>query len=79
MDKCPKCQASWIGGPIPEELRQYYSEPYHWKREIGIDGGRMGIYDGIVAIRCPDCTENFPVSNHKVHLEMFEKYKKLLD
>lgn len=27
---------------------------------IGIDGGYMGIYDGIVAFRCPDCGHECP-------------------
>lgn len=76
MNNCPKCNTSWIGGEIPEDIRHYYSVT-HWRREIGIDGGRLGIYDGIVAIRCPDCGEEFPRSNAPLALEMFEKYKEL--
>jgi predicted Zn-ribbon and HTH transcriptional regulator len=68
MDNCPSCKSSWIDQVNPELL---------YKREIGIDGGYMGIYDGLVAIRCPDCGEEFPVSSHPVHLEMFNKYKQL--
>ena len=35
----------------------------------------MGVYDGIVAIRCPDCLEEFPRDSEPWSLEMFEKYK----
>lgn len=73
MDNCPKCGASFIGDPIPEELLDSYSDT-HWRRSIGIDGYFLGIYDGQVATKCPDCGAEFPVSQHPVHLEMFEKY-----
>ena len=53
MDNCPKCNSSWIGDKIPDDLAEHYTAT-HWRREIGIDGGLMGIYDGIVALRCPD-------------------------
>jgi len=76
MDNCPKCNASWIGGKIPDDIAHHY-DGTHWRREIGIDGGYMGIYDGIVAYRCPDCGEEFPRSNAPWALEIFEKYKEL--
>jgi hypothetical protein len=76
MNNCPKCNTRWIGDKIPDDIAEHVSFT-HWRREIGIDGGYMGIYDGLVAIRCPDCSEEFPVSKHKVHLEMFDKYMKL--
>lgn len=76
MDKCPKCGVSWIGDEIPEDIRHHYSGT-HWRREIGIDGGYMGIYDGTVAIRCPDCGEEFPRDNSEWALELFEKYKEM--
>lgn len=75
MDNCPKCKSSWIGGEIPESIRRHYSPPYVWKREIGIDGGYIGVYDGVVAYRCPDCDEEFPVSDSVWAMEMFNKYK----
>lgn len=76
MNNCPKCKSSWIGDKIPDDIaHNYYGT--HWRREIGIDGGRMGIYDGVVAYRCPDCGEDFPRDNSKWALELFEKYKKL--
>ena len=74
MNNCPKCNASWIGGKIPDDIAHHY-DGTHWRREIGIDGGYMGIYDGIVAYRCPDCGEEFPRSSTPWALEMFEKYK----
>jgi hypothetical protein len=77
MDNCPKCNSNWIGGEIPENIKHHYGSTTHWKREIGIDGGFLGIYDGIVAIRCPDCKEDFPRNNSPWGLEMFKKYKEL--
>lgn len=74
MDNCPNCGASWIGGEIPEDIREHYSPPYIWRRDIGIDGGYLGIYDGIVAIKCPDCKSEFPRSDAKWAIEMFTKY-----
>lgn len=78
MDNCPKCAASWIDGKIPDDIVESYSGT-HWRREIGIDGGYIGIYDGIVAIKCPDCAEVMPASDHPVHLELFKKYKAITD
>lgn len=76
MDNCPKCNASWIGSKIPDDIAHHYYGT-HWKREIGIDGKFLGIYDGLVALRCPDCGEEFPVGGSMWALKMFEKYKKL--
>lgn len=59
MDNCPKCNISLIGGEIPKEIAHYYTDTY-WRRETGIDGGMMGLYDGIVAFRCPDCGHEWP-------------------
>lgn len=59
VDNCPNCGVSWIGDPIPEDIVDKYAGT-HWRREIGIDGGYMGIYDGLVAVQCPDCKEYFP-------------------
>jgi hypothetical protein len=46
------------GDPIPQEYidKGYYGEGItHYSRMIGIDGGRLGIYDGVIAWTCPDC------------------------
>lgn len=77
MDNCPKCNANWVGGEIPEDIREHYSPPYVWKREIGIDGGFAGIYDGVVAYMCPDCKEYVPRAQTPWALEMFDKFMKL--
>lgn len=78
MDNCPKCNTSFIGGPIPEDIAHHYSDT-HWKREIGIDGGAMGVYDGIVAYHCPDCGHEFPRNDSKWALELFNEYKEKMD
>lgn len=76
MDNCPSCNVSWIGDLITEDIAHHYCGK-HWRREIGIDGGYMGIYDGIVAYMCPDCKEAFPRGSSGWALEMFEKYQKV--
>lgn len=76
-DNCPKCNANLNGDPIPEDIVESYSGT-HWRREIGIDGGMMGIYDGLVALECPDCKHHFPVSSHPVHIDLFKKYQELV-
>jgi hypothetical protein len=42
---------------IEEEVKQCYSPPYRWGREIGIE--IQGDYDGISYLRCPDCKTTF--------------------
>jgi transposase-like protein len=54
MDNCPKCNSSWIGDPIPENIREHYSPPYCWKREIGISWN-----DRVQQWMCPDCNTKF--------------------
>jgi len=76
MDNCPKCNASFIGDPIPEEMLEHYSGT-HWRKDIMIDGDEMGIYDGCVAMRCHECSHEFPRGDSKVALIMFDKYKRL--
>ncbi len=78
MDNCPKCTSSWIGEPIPLDIVEHYVGT-HWKREIGIDGGYMGIYDGVVAIQCPDCKEFVPRNDSPWALDLFNKFKKAMD
>lgn len=75
MNNCPKCNVSLQGDPIPKDLQDLYLAS-HYGRQIGIDGGYMGIYDGIVAIRCPDCDHEWPRDNSGWAKEMFEKYQK---
>lgn len=49
---CPQCGCSWVGNPIPEELRKEYGgrryftrlvQNYDWKTKK------------VVAYECPDC------------------------
>lgn len=35
-DNCEKCQASFIGDPIPEASRHYYGNATHFRNEIGL-------------------------------------------
>lgn len=78
MDSCPKCKSSWIGDPIPDDIKHHYGTSTHWKREIGIDGGYIGIYDGTVATQCPDCESVFPRNGSKWALDLFNKYQEWL-
>ena len=73
-DNCPSCGAEFIGDPIPKDIAKHYAGT-HWRRDIAIDGGYMGIYDGCVAMRCPDCGHEFPRDDSKWALDLFNKYK----
>lgn len=73
---CPSCRVSLMGDPIPENIRKHYSGT-HWKREIGIDGGYLGIYDGIVAYRCPDCAHEWARGGSTWARKMFDQYQKI--
>jgi hypothetical protein len=53
MNNCPHCNVSLIGEEIPEAIREHYSPPYYWKREIGIE--KPHLYDGVWEWQCPDC------------------------
>lgn len=58
MDNCPHCKASLLGDPIPEYMREHYSEPYFWRREFGIEYHEK--YDGVWEWKCPDCSGTWP-------------------
>lgn len=53
---CPKCNADWDAGPIPEQYRKYYAPPYRFSRLISIYDRWQ---DRTVAHKCPDCGETF--------------------
>lgn len=72
-DNCPNCGVSLLGNEIPKESQHLYGCT-HLRREIGIDGGMMGIYDGIVAYKCPDCGHYFPRSEDPWALDLFDKF-----
>lgn len=44
---------------------------------LWIDGGRAGIYDGVVAIQCQQCGHEFPRSDHEWAKDMFRRYQEL--
>jgi len=77
-DNCPKCGVSFIGEEIPEKSKKFYGKATHWRREIGIDGGYIGVYDGIVAWRCPDCKHEFARGPGQWAQELFNKYKEAI-
>lgn len=74
MKNCPNCNSSWIGDPIPQDIIEHYGDSTHWQRELHIDGGFLGIYDGTVVIKCPDCKVVMPRNNSNWAKEMFDKY-----
>jgi len=71
------------GNEIPEENRHYYQEgTTHYSRMIGIDGGRLGIYDGVIAWTCPDCGiiwNRFSDKNDRRYLEAEKFIKEVVD
>ena len=75
QDNCPNCQKSFQGSPIPDNIRHHYGDSTHWRLEIGIDGGRMGIYDGLVAYQCPFCSHEFARNSSEWALKLFKAYK----
>lgn len=72
MDNCPKCNVSFVGDPIPENIREHYAPPYTWRREIGIEVPE--IYDGLLVYRCPDCGHEFARDESKWAQECLQKY-----
>ena len=62
---CPHCGANWDGR---EEANVVYG------RQTGIDGSRFGVYDGLVAWKCPDCDQYSPVNESPLSLELFYEF-----
>lgn len=56
-ENCPLCDASFIGQPIPEDIRQHYGGATHFYRYHGIEIPE--VYDGSLFYRCPDCHRAF--------------------
>ena len=65
VDNCPHCGVSLIGEEIPEDIRQHYSPPYVWRREIGMEYPEK--YDGIWEWKCPDCEKTWPSIVQKLY------------
>lgn len=54
---------------IQKYVEDYYSPPYTFKREIGIE--IQGKYDGVSYIKCPDCNAMFDrFTGEKVQTEI---------
>ena len=49
---CPMCEVTFVGEPMPEEGREYYSPPYNWVRVIGVYDRNA---DRTTHWQCPDC------------------------
>lgn len=65
--QCPHCELSLDGGPIrqsdggrvdDDNAAQLYGETRRWSKAIGVEV--RGIYDGVVAWKCPHCGEEWP-------------------
>lgn len=56
---CPKCGSSWKGDEIAKKYKDkgYYGDKTHFSRAISIYDRDK---DMTVAIRCPDCSTDFP-------------------
>lgn len=59
-DFCPHCSTDLWGGPIPEGIRQHYSPPYRWRRDIAIYDRAS---DRTIAFECPDCRERWSANS----------------
>ena len=68
FDNCPNCKVSLIGDPIPDNLHKYYSPPYNYRREIGIEYPSR--YDGVWEFFCPDCKHSWlsPIAKLKAEV-----------
>lgn len=64
LDNCPHCSASLIGDDIPLNIREHYSPPYKWRREIGVEYTEM--HDGVWEWQCPDCAYTWPSEANKI-------------
>lgn len=49
---CPKCGSDMDAGEIPEEIREYYSPPYRFRRLISVQDPERDRHDHW---QCPDC------------------------
>lgn len=43
----------WTDEEVEKDMKECYSPPYKWRREIGIE--IQGHYDGVSYWKCPDC------------------------
>lgn len=60
-DEGVSCWKNMSDEQIEEYMKKYYSPPYTWGREIGIELAydHPNHYDGIHYYQCPDCKTTF--------------------
>jgi hypothetical protein len=49
--RCPKCDADFDAGPIPDAVKHHYAGDGRFSRAISVDAGR----DRHDHWQCPDC------------------------
>lgn len=51
----------WTDQQVEDSMKEYYSPPYRWGREIGIQllFDHPDHYDGVSYWQCPDCKTTF--------------------
>lgn len=60
MRKAGKAYVGVSDAELDERMKECYSPPYRWRREIGIEYClTKEDYDGISEYRCPDCNTRF--------------------
>lgn len=74
VDNCPDCNFNFIGKPIPEEIRHLYGSATNWRNEVAISGFMLGIYDGTIAYKCPNCGALFPRDDSEWALGLFNEF-----
>ena len=52
-----KCWQGMSNEKIEQYMKESYSPPYRWRRQLGIEV--EGLYDGISYWKCPDCNTLF--------------------
>lgn len=55
---CPACGVSWIGNPIPDDLKKEYGNKSHFPRIVEVRDWKT---NKITAYECPDCEESFRI------------------
>lgn len=57
---CPHCRESLDGGPIPENIRTFYTAPFRWGQQIGrVENDRVVDYS------CPHCKQKWTVVDER--------------
>lgn len=56
MNNCPLCGVSWIGNPIPDDLKKENGNRSHFSRLVQVLDWKS---KRITGHECPDCGEEF--------------------